>query len=249
MKNKIKELLPYILFIGFIGFMFGNSTIVAKSKADIVVMTEIIQQEKNIKIENWSVYAREKNTEIKDENDFNNAVKKISEVFPKSQWKIEKQTNEMKALAVFKNPETGLTESINLMASLDKAEPISYIVYEVKGNKWENRYSAFFENAFQNRKKDIFRGNPSIFSCIKGVFNDNIDTVLRTETARLLDLFQAEEIESIKERNFISVSANTALFNQTLTNKQLNLQLALRTEGLGGRTAFTVGTPIITFEY
>lgn len=91
----------------------------------------------------------------------------------------------MKALAVFKNPETGLTESINLMASLEKAEPISYIVNEVKGHTWENRYSTFFENAFQNRKKDIFRGNPTIFSCVKGVFNDNIDTVLSTETARL----------------------------------------------------------------
>lgn len=249
MKDNIKKLLPYILFIGFIGFMFGNSTIMAKSKADIVILTELMQHEKNIHIEDWSVYAREKNTEIKDENDFDNTVKKLSNVLPGSKWKIEKQSKEWKAHAVFKNPETGWTESISLMTSLEKVEPMTYIIYEVKGHSWEKRYSTFFEKSFQNRKKDIFRGNPTSFSCIKGVFNDNIDTVLRTETARLLDLFRAQEIESLKEKNFISVSAHTALFNQTLTNKQLNLQLALRAEGLGGRTTFVVGTPIITFEY
>ncbi|MDQ0218490.1 hypothetical protein ELQ35_03815 [Peribacillus cavernae] len=249
MKNKMRKLLPYIALISFIGLMFGNSTIVAKSKADIVTMTELLQHDKNVNIEEWSVYAREKNSEIRNENDLNKAVRKLREVFPRSQWEIEKQGNEWKAHTVFTNVDTGLTESINLMMTHEKTEPVSYIIYEVKGRLWDNRYSSFFENAFQNRIKDIFRGNPSIFSCIKGVFNGNIDTVLSKETARLLDLFQAQEMESIEEKNFKSVSAQTALFDQTFTNEPLNLQLAMRTEGLGEKTAFVVGTPIITIEY
>ncbi|WP_158555980.1 YwmB family TATA-box binding protein [Peribacillus glennii] len=249
MINKSKKLLPYIFFIGFIGFMFGNSTIVAKSKADIVIMTELLQHDKNVNIQDWSVYAREKITTIKTEHAFNQAVEEIRGDIPKAKWTIEDNNNERKAIAVFKNPETGLTESVHLMASLEEMESVSYLIYEVKGHSWDNRNSAFFEKTFQNRKKDIFRGNPSIFSCVKGVFNDNIDTVLSTETARLLDLFKAQEIESVKENNFISLSARTAMFSQTLTNKQLNLQLALRTAGMGSKTTVVVGTPIITFEY
>ncbi|WP_180954416.1 YwmB family TATA-box binding protein [Bacillus sp. V5-8f] len=249
MLNKIKKILPYILIVGFMGFMFGNSTIVAKSKADIEILTERLQHDRNVNIQEWSVYAREKNNTIKTEQEFNQAVEKIGEAFPKAKWTFVKDNNERKAIAVIKNPDSELTESIRLMASLESNEPVSYLIYEVKGHSWDSRYSAFFENVFQTRKKDIFRGNPSIFSCVKGVFNDNIDTVLSTETARLLDLFKAQEIESIKESNFISLSAQTPMFSQTFTNKQLNLQLALRTEGMGGKTTFVVGTPIITFEY
>ncbi|CAH0345097.1 YwmB family TATA-box binding protein [Bacillus sp. CECT 9360] len=249
MKNKMKKLLPYIVFIGFIGFMFGNSTIVAKNKTDIITMTEFMQHDRNVEIEEWTVYAREKNTEIRSETDFNKAVKKVSKAFPHFKWKVDKHQDEWKARAEYKNIGTGLTESIKLVATGKKAEPVSYIIYEVKGQSWEDRHALFFENDFQNRLSDIFRENPTIFSCIKGVINDNIEKDLSNEIGRLLELFQAREIESIKEDRFISVSAQTSLFEQTLTNEKLNLQLALRTDGLGGKTTFVVGTPIVTFEY
>jgi hypothetical protein len=249
MNTVVKNFLPYILLIGFMGFMFGNSTIVAKNKADILTMIELIQHDRNVKLEDWSVYAREKNTEIRNEDDFDKAIQKMSKAFPHFQWKIEKNDHEWKALSEYTNPGTGLVESINLLATSKKTEPVSYIIYEVKGQSWEKRYSTFFGSTFKNRINDIFRGNPTIFSCVKGVFNDNIEKVLTTESARLLDLFRAQEIESLDESNFISVSARTDLFDQSLTKEQLNLQIALRTEGLGGKTTFVVGTPIITFEY
>ncbi|RFU64237.1 YwmB family TATA-box binding protein [Bacillus sp. V59.32b] len=249
MKNKMKKFLPYIVFIGFIGFMFGNSTIVAKNKTDIITMTERLQHDRNVEIEEWTVYAREKNTDIRSETDFNKAIEKLSKAFPHFKWEVDKNKGEWKAQAEYKNSGTGLTESIKLMATDNKTEPVSYIIYEVKGQSWEDRHALFFGKTFQNRLTDIFRENPTIFSCIKGVINDNIEKVLRNEIGRLLELFQAREIESIKEDRFISVSAQTSMFEQTLTNEELNLQLALRTDGLGGKTTFVVGTPIVTFEY
>lgn len=249
MKNKVKNFLPYIVFIGFIGFMFGNSTIVAKNKTDIITMTEQLQHDRNLEIEEWTIYAREKNTEIRSETDFNKSVEKLSKAFPHFKWEVEKSNGEWKAQAEHRNSGTGLTESMKLMATDNKTQPVSYTIYEVKGQSWEDRHAYFFENTFQNRLTDIFRENPTIFSCIKGVINDNIEKVLSDETGRILELFQAREIESLKEDHFISVSAQTSLFNQTLTNENLNLQLALRTDGLDGKTTFVVGTPIVTFEY
>jgi hypothetical protein len=69
--------------------------------------------------------------------------------------------------------------------------------------------------------------------------------------SNLLDAFNAKEIEALKEESFISTSAYTPMFAERIeTNKEaMNLQLAIRTEGLGGKTNIIVGTPIITIEY
>ncbi|WP_409303181.1 YwmB family TATA-box binding protein [Peribacillus sp. SCS-155] len=245
-----RKLLPYILFLGFIIWVFGNSTIVAKSKYDIVTIAETIQQEQKLNIEEWSVIARENSTTVRNLHDFQQEAKKLQHEFHEFDWKLDSGADQaMKVSGVLKNADTGLTESIKLVASRQNNVPNSYIIYEIKGHNWDNGGKAFFNNVFESRINDIFRGKPSIFSCVKGVFSDNIDTVLTSETERLLDLFHADEVESVKEKNFVSVSSHTDLFKRTLSMEKLNLQVALRTEGLGGKTTFVVGTPIITFEY
>jgi hypothetical protein len=249
MSHLRKKLFPYIAFLGFIGFLFGNSTIVAKSKNDIVTMTDIIQHEKYLNMDEWSVYAREKNTNIRNRNEFQATLLKLQGDYPHFHWNTKEELHGLKASGTFDNAAAGLTESIELVSTLKKSHPVTYIIYEVKGHFWEKRNAAFFENSFQIRLNDIFRGNPSIFSCVKGIFSDNIDTVLTSKTGKLLDLFKAEEIESIKEKDFVSVSAHTDMFARTLSMEKLNLQVGLRTEGLGGKTTFVVGTPIVTFEY
>ncbi|SFC22219.1 TATA-box binding [Bacillus sp. OV322] len=249
MKNQLKKLLPYIGILGLIMFLFGNSTISTKAEPDIVKMTGLLQQEKSMHIEDWSVYARERMKGIATESEFNHEVEKLKKISPDFQWKKEGDKQSWKASATFEHVENGLVESINLMTTHGKTNQVTYIIYEVKGSVWKKDYASFLKTPFQKRIHDIFRGNPSIFSCVKGHFSDTIDKVLPLEITRLLDLFQAKEIEHVKEQNFISVTGHTNVFEQSLTSEHMNLQLALRTEGLGGKTSFTVGTPIITFEY
>ena len=49
----------------------------------------------------------------------------------------------------------------------------------------------------------------------------------------------------------MSVSAYSPLFSDSIENKKdnMNLQIGIRSEGMGGKTAIVVGTPIITIEY
>ena len=50
----------------------------------------------------------------------------------------------------------------------------------------ESEILSFIERDFQDRKKVIFQRNRLIFSCIKGTFNDNIDTILTSETYKAI---------------------------------------------------------------
>ena len=95
----------------------------------------------------------------------------------------------------------------------------------------------------------MFEENPSIFSCVKGSINDNIDSVFASETDRLLNLFKAKEVEGVREENFSSISAHSSSFTQTIANEEINVQVGLRRDGLGSQDKFVIGTPIITFEY
>jgi hypothetical protein len=78
-----------------------------------------------------------------------------------------------------------------------------------------------------------------------------MNTTLPLTVNHLLTVFQAKEIESLAEKNFISTSANSALFMNTIKSrdKDINLQIGLRTNGLGSKTTLVIGTPIITIEY
>ena len=103
-----------------------------------------------------------------------------------------------------------------------------------------------------NKKiSDIFRGKPTIFSCIKGEFSDKMNETLPYKVNHLLNAFQAKKVEALEEDDFISTSAYTPLFEERIDNseKEMNVQIGLRTQDMGGKTTFVVGTPIITIEY
>ena len=55
-----------------------------------------------------------------------------------------------------------------------------------------------------------------------------------------LQTLQAKEIESLKEREFYSISAYSSLFVQTihLTDQDMNMQIGLRKNRLGPGTSF-----------
>lgn len=60
--------------------------------------------------------------------------------------------------------------------------------------------------------------------------------------------FEAEIIEQMDEKNFLSISARSNFFNKTLDNG-MNIQMSLRNSSDENRTILTIGTPIITEEY
>ncbi|WP_158553614.1 YwmB family TATA-box binding protein [Peribacillus saganii] len=248
MKKHTATFFTYMVFIGFAMFCIGNSTIVANNEIDILAMADNLKQDERLTLNKWSVIAREK-TLIKSEQDFNKKVSDMSKLFPAFNWKVEQTEHGLKATAVLRHVEKSQQESIQILSALTKNGSASYIIYEVKGEKWDEGSTELISKTFQTRIKDIFHGNPSIFSCISGKMDGTMEKVFSHEVRKLLDLFHAQEVESLKEDRFYSVSAHTPMFRQYLTKENLNLQIALRTDGLSGKTTFVVGTPIIPFEY
>lgn len=242
------KMLTYILFSSLLVMVWGNSVSVAKNQLDIVKIAEHLEKEENVNIEKWSVFAREVNNEIATKEDFEREVHALKQKYPEFQWSFADEDDAWKAEATFSHG-SHLTESIRMVTTKEHANIVTYIIYEVKGDKWDKGYPSFLFTTFENRMNGIFLGTPSVFACMEGHISDNMNSALSTRMEKLLQRFKASQIEGVEEENFVSISAHSTLFTQSLTNTDINMQLGLRTDGLGARTSFVIGTPIITFEY
>lgn len=249
MLNWNYRMLVYIVLVSFIVLIVGNRIIMAGDKTDIITMAEELAKEEMLNIEEWSVIAREMNTEITTKKEFKRKVKALQHMYPAFHWNIVWDDRLWKAETSFDQVTDNVTEYIRIVTTEEHNRYITYIIYEVKGHGWEEQHFASLFTTFQTRINHIFQENPSVFSCIKGSVNDNMDTVLAAEMKSLLHLFNAKEIEGVQEENFISTSAYSTSFKQTLPNEEINMQLSLRQDRLGDKTSFVIGTPIITFEY
>jgi hypothetical protein len=82
---------------------------------------------------------------------------------------------------------------------------------------------------------------------MKGEFSDKMYTSLPETMNHLLTIFKAKEKEALKEDQFMSVTAQSPIFATSINNR--NVQIGVRSGGLGAKTTVVVGTPIITIEY
>ncbi|MBM7690702.1 hypothetical protein JOC77_000105 [Peribacillus deserti] len=249
MTKKYIHILIYVSLAGFIYLLSGNTTTIAKNDIDIAKMIRVLESHQEMQIKEWSVFARGIDEQTNTIDQYDQKVKDFKKLYPEFDWQQAENDNSLTASGTRKNQQTGTLETIKIMMTLTKSTPTTYILYEVRGNKWTKDSLIYIKKDFFGKTNDIFRENPSIFTCIKGEINDKIGKVLSFYVKEMVEEFNAHEIESIKEENFISVSAHSTQFDSYLTKEQMNLQLAMRKEGLGGKTTFVVGTPIITFEY
>lgn len=246
-----KKLVALLVIIGMIGALFlyaEGKKAIANGKQDLLTLVTILQGE-NIDINGWSLHAREK-YDNKQLEDVQKHVKHLKKKFPDWTWKISSDTEKWQATAS-KVSFQGIREDIQILSTLTNHNPQTYIIYEAHGKNFTEKTEQFIKEDITGKISDIFRGNTTIFSCIKGEINDKMNTTLPFTVNGLLKKFQAKEMESLKEENFISTSAYSPLFADVITTNEhdINLQLGIRTEGLGAKTTVVVGTPIITIEY
>ncbi|GAM12666.1 YwmB family TATA-box binding protein [Mesobacillus selenatarsenatis] len=238
--KKIPFILSIFGIIGFIVLQAGNKTIVADADHEIKTLASVLQDE-NILITGWSIYARE----TMEEENVEDLVKELKVQL--SDWTWSHRNGELTAVS----NSSEIQEKIKIV-STDTNGPIhTYVMYEVRGQHWNKNTETFLNKNLPGRIFDIFRGNATTFSCIEGEINDKIKSALPVYKTKLLKAFQAEEVEGLEEDSFISTSAVSPLFDNSLSNDhEMNMQLGLRkTDRLGAKTTFVVGTPIITIEY
>ncbi|MFT9600686.1 YwmB family TATA-box binding protein [Mesobacillus sp.] len=238
--KKIPFILSIFGIIGFIVLQAGNKTTVADADHEIKTLASVLQDE-NILITGWSIYARE----TLEEENVEDLVKELKVQLPN--WTWNRRNGELTAVS----NSSEIQEKIKIV-STDTNGPIhTYVMYEVRGQHWNKNTETFLNKNLPGRIFDIFRGNATTFSCIEGEINDKIKSALPVYKTKLLEAFQAEEVEGLEEDSFISTSAVSPLFDNSLSNDhEMNLQLGLRkTDRLGAKTTLVVGTPIITIEY
>lgn len=219
----------------------------AKEKIDLLNIIAILKDEE-IHIKEWSLYAREKADHFQSLEEVKEHAESLKEKFPDWKWTINENLSHWELIGT--NRTEGRKEYIKILSPTTNSSQ-TYMIYELKGSHLNKESEHFIKEKWSATVFDIFRGNATIFSCIKGEFSDNINTTLPKSINRLMALFQAEKIESIEENDFVSTSAYSPLFADSIKNndKEMNVQIGMRNEGLGARTTIVVGTPIITIEY
>lgn len=241
----------FVLFVIFLMVvLMGNQTTEAKVDLDLVKIGSIFKTE-DILLNEWSLYAREHLVDLKSEKEVQAYAQELQNEFPEWDWTVKNTSQKWEVTAVSPTSKHH-KETLQLMSTHTKQPVDAYIVYRVSGNEWNQKTESFFTtDQFKKRLTDIFRGEPTIFSCMKGEVGGKMDKALSVKAKKLLSVFHAREIEALKEERFMSVSAFSPLFSGSIENEKnnMNLQIGIRSDGLGTKTTIVVGTPIITVEY
>lgn len=245
--GKSKHILLLIAIICFVIINIGNNSTLADHKHDLVTIASVFKDE-NIFINEWSLHAREKKENLLSKEDVKRFTNQLKSQFPAWEWQTRDSEKHWEAVAVYKNGTK--MESIKISTPKNNFAE-TYVLYEVKGQGWNQQSENMLNQEIESRITTIFRGNPTIFSCIQGEFNDKMNTTLPNKMEKILAAFQSTEIESLKEDSFVSVSSYSTKFQTSVeTNgKKMNLQLGMRKNEVNGLTTVVVGTPIITVEY
>lgn len=240
----MKKILYVLLSLSAVGFILLNIAS-AKNEPDLFEMASVLEHE-NMTINEWSLHAREKLENIQAEKKMNELKKQ----FPDWDWQIAEDEEKWEATAV-SHTKKGVSETIRILSTTTGNQAQTYMIYEVLGKGWGKETKDWLQASAFQKINSIFHGKAVIFSCIYSDFGDKMNKALSSQVNDLLKAFQAQEIETLKENSFISMTAYSPLFAETIKGptEEINLQLGVRKQGLGGKTTLVVGTPIITVEY
>ena len=241
---KKREIAIVVLTIFILCSVIATHIGAEGNESKIALIAEGMEKQ-NVQIDEWSLYSK-KNVEKKSVSE----VKQMTDHYRQYNWTYEKDKQVFKAMGVFKNKEKNVTENLQILTTLTNDYTQSYILYEVVGNgpqtNWNNVTDYFSKQAF-----DIFQENATIYACVFGTVDDMMKNSLIEMSKNVVTEFKAKPSEQLLEQDFLSVSARTPMWEDAIpiANGEMNIQIAMRTDGMGDKTTVVIGTPIITSEY
>ncbi|WP_070120163.1 YwmB family TATA-box binding protein [Bacillus marinisedimentorum] len=203
-------------------------------------------------LEEWSIYTRETIDGIRSFQDFEEELNRFKTATGFKNWQLERTADGWKAFGASTDA-AKVNERITFIQSTPlNGKPHAYVIYEASGKywkeyEWQNNWSTRIMSNIDN----IFLETSTIFSCVRARTSGMMESVLYNHANKLLDEFEAKEIERLDEEHFVSVSAYTQEWEQVIPAKEgsMNLQVAIRTLPDENTTEVVIGTPIITSEY
>ncbi|WP_458411688.1 YwmB family TATA-box binding protein [Schinkia sp. CFF1] len=258
MNKQIFVLFTFMFVMFFQMNGHGNGQVIGAADEAIQQLQEIIDvmNKHDIKVNEWTIYAREDNTVLMNQQKYQAKVEELKEQNPSLKWVQTKEKGMYKTVGTtddkaLMNNKTALKEQIIYVAYPHKDQLNTYLIYVSKGETWKPKMWLEQAATFQSKINTMFDKNPQIFSCANGQYGGKINGVLYSQALTILKDFSANPIESLEEEAFVSVSAYTENWKNSIPekNKEMNIQIALRNSGLGAPTTVVIGTPIITSEY
>ncbi len=229
------------IIVGLMILYVGNKTTEALAKNDLLMIAEGIKRvDPAAEITDWIVLAR-----ASVDNQFSEVATDIQTEYTNYVWSEDSSSNGKTLVGTYLNEKLNITSKIKIMSS-DSQKTV--LITSIEGTEWTRGQVDFIQNWLKNGTKVIFKDPPHYFSCIKGITGANMDKVL---LKNWMNEYEAKSMESAIESNFISVAAKSNQFKNMMTNG-MNLQLAfrdMREDQKYSGTQFTIGTPIIAFEY
>lgn len=203
-------------------------------------------QKYNIEVDGWQLYSRSLLSNNQTHENAKLEVMGIIKNNPSFRW-----DNHDSNIYTGKLEHTFMTETITVIITPHNQEYITYLIYQANGDSTVKDSLDFINAGVKNRHSHLFRKNTKIFTSVTGTIHDKLNFGLNMKAEEILNNFSATKVEELNEETFISFSAYTTLWDTYIeTNqKKMNLQVALRNDGMGGKTTITIGTPIITTEY
>lgn len=211
-----------------------------------------VMQHRNISVTHWGLYTKKVGGFIESRKGYVRWIGRLQSELPAFQWTniMKDYEGNLKITGIHTDKNTNIHERITVLAYPEGNKWGTYFIYEVDSDHWDSRNWQQFSSVFQNRVHRFFDENPTIYTCVSGRPNVKMNFVLLQRAHKLLQAFSAVPVEGLREKTFVSLSAYTDQWKQSIQTKnhRMNLQVALRTGG-NGATTVTIGTPIITTEY
>ncbi|WP_243297706.1 YwmB family TATA-box binding protein [Bacillus litorisediminis] len=233
----------FCLVFGF----FGNITSTANQQHHIFTLAEALQKEGG-SIQNWTIHASKSYSQITDEAEWTRLVESFQHHYEQFQWDYSQKNDQ--GLLTGHMKKDGYSIELRLSATPTNDTLQTYLIYEVTSHNWNKKQVNSAINGLSKFWNEEFAVQPQFFTSIEGDFSDTMVEDLSEKANQILVSLQAEKIESLQEEDFVSVSGYSKKLNNELANfHNMNVQIGLRNDGLGAKTTFVVGTPIITIEY
>lgn len=241
-KSNLVLLLVSIFVISF----FINEAKALDNENELIQITEIAKQ-KNIKIDKWSMFIKEPSIEYANTIDFKKRIMEIKNVETGFNWtKTQFKEDHYKIIGEKKSSNFDIDEKILIIYFPLKDKYNLSITYDIKGSNWDKKKWAKISNQYKSKIEDN-----SVFYTVEGT--TSINEPIYTEATDLLKSFSGKKVQSLNEKNFVSLSAYTDQLKTKLplgNNQFMNLHIAYRNSNDSNKNIkVTIGTPIITSEY
>lgn len=243
-----------IIFLILLFFGAMNATKATADQKQALALPELVHvmQNEHINIQSWSLYARKTSTSLTTPTQYYKKADQLQQRYPSFDWQPVKVNDEhhyeLTGVRTLSDM-NGVKETITLFAYPHKQSYKTYLIYEVQGKSWSNEKWASLSPKIMSQLEEIIHFNGKIFACASGIADDRMELVMSKRAQDILNHFSAGIVEKVKEKTFVSISAYTKKWNNSIkTNGHLmNLQVGIRQ--VNGVTTVTLGTPIITTEY